>query len=96
MSSPTPEHSPAPGWQSGCAFPDGVYHDHGYEGCHQATARQAAQAGVVAFLEGIANGSKVALCGNGDCRTLLFVVPAAAVGSRFVPVCPTCGHEGAT
>lgn len=79
-----------PEWQTGCAFPDGVVHDHGYGGCHQATARLTAQMAVAAFLQGIGRGQRVGVCENAQCRVALFTLsPEGEAGTR-VQSCPSC------
>lgn len=82
------------GWEQGCAFPDGVIHDHGNAQCHAATAVKTAQQAVAAFLIGLAQGEQTVLCENDQCRVRLYTVPNNA--GRAVPICPGCyGSPGA-
>lgn len=77
-------------WESGCAFPDGVVHDHGYAGCHQATARLTAQMAVATFLQGVGKGQRVGICAEPQCRVAIFTLqPDEEAGNR-VQVCPAC------
>jgi len=77
-----------PEFTSGCAFPPGVVHDHGYRGCHEKTAQAAAVMAVQSFLTGIAGGEHVAQCENTQCRVALYTVPSDH--GRMIPVCPGC------
>jgi hypothetical protein len=77
-------------WPQGCAYPDGVLHDHGHADCHQATAVRTAQAAVNAFLTGLADGEELAICENTECRVRLYTVPTSTDRGRRLPVCPGC------
>ena len=84
------------GFETACAFPPGVIHEHGYKGCHAATARSAATQAVQSFLTGLTGGtgSQVMLCENTQCRVKLFVTDPKASG-RKIQVCPACyGNAG--
>lgn len=79
---------PEPQFEQGCAFPDGVIHDHGNAQCHAATAVKAAQTSVAAFLHGLAGGEEVGICRNRACRVSLFSIEAG-LGTK-IPTCPAC------